>query len=280
MKKLRRIQKVAFRHEFSDEQMRAYFTKDDTKKVRLLVVATVLGTLCFCLFFVDLIVGQVWIENPLVFLYATGGFFLIALLMWMILKWGTQVPTDKEYDAWVIKEAKRHLREQLRKIDQDWHSEEEIDEILCIHGFVLAGTQNAKNYRAQDILWKKGTDGIKRYSINVFRYFLPVEHQLAVIIIDINAVSSKDRRAKIQEYFLKDVVAVTTEDEYDQIEGYDYLTQSFALRISDGKAISATIRSFPLDQEQELEEYMLPSSLTVDDTIAQLRFFLRTYKQK
>jgi len=280
MKKLRRIQQVAFRHEFSDEQMRAYFTKDDTKKVRLLVVATVLGTLCFCLFFVDLIVGQVWIENPLVFLYATGGFLLIALLMWMILKLGTQVPTDKEYDAWVIKEAKRHLREQLRKIDQDWRSEEEIDEILCIHGFVLAGTQNAKNYRAQDILWKKGTDGIKRYSINVFRYFLPVEHQLAVIIIDINAVSSKDRRAKIQEYFLKDVVAVTTEDEYDQIGGYDYLTQSFALRISDGKAISATIRSFPLDQEQELEEYMLPSSLTVDDTIAQLRFFLRTYKQK
>ena len=48
----------------------------------------------------------------------------------------------------------------------------------------------------------------------------------------------------------------------------------------DGKAISATIRSFPLDQEQELEEYILPSSRTVDDTIAQLRFFLRTYKQK
>lgn len=280
MNKLRRIQKVAFRHEFSDEQMRAYFIKDDTKKKQILVVATILAALCFCLFFVDLIVGQIWIENPLDFFYATAVFSLIALIIWMILKFGTQVPTDKEYDAWVREKAKEQLYEQLRKINQDWRSEEEVDEILFIHGFVLAGTQNAKNYRVKDILWKKGRDGIIRYSINVFRYFIPVEHQMAVIIIDINAVSHRDRRAKIQEYFLKDVVAVTTEDEYDQIGEYDYLTQSFALRISDGKAISATIRSLPLDPEQNLEEYVLPSSPTVDDTIAQLRLYLRTYKQK
>lgn len=279
MTKLRKINKTPFRREFSEEQMIAYFTKDDSKKKRLLVVTTALGILSLCLCYIDLFVGEVWIENPLDFAYASGVFLLIALIVWVILKFGIQVPTDREYDAWVQERAEEYLRRALRKINQGELSEEEIDEIPFIHGFVLSGTQNAKNYRTKDILWKKGKDNIKRYSINVFRYFFPVNHQLVVFIIDINAVNHKDRREQIHEYFFNDVVAVTTEEEYDQVGEYEYLTQSFTLRISDGKPISATIRSLPLDYELKLEEYMLPSSSTVDDTIATLRLFLRTYKQ-
>jgi hypothetical protein len=280
MKKLKKLQKTAFRREFTEEQMRAYFTKDDSRKKRLLVVTIVLGILSLFLGDVDFFVGRVWIENPLDFAYTAGAFLLIALIVWLTLKFGIEVPTDKEYDAWVQERAEEYLRRALRKINQDELSEEEINDIVFIHGFVLAGTQNAKNYRTKDILWKKGKDNTKRYSINVFRYFHPVKHQLVVFIIDINAVNHQDRREQIHEYFFNDVVAVTTEDEYDQIGENEYLTQSFTLRISDGKPISATIRSLPLDHEQKLEEFRLPSSSTVDDTIAKLRLFLRTYKQK
>jgi hypothetical protein len=280
MKKLRKIRKAAFRREFTDEQMLAYFTKDDRKKKQLLAGTAVLGILSFCLAFVDLFVGQVWIENPFDFFFAAIAFYIIALIIWVIIQLGVQAPTDKEYDAWVRERADEYLRRALRKINQDGLSEEKIDNIPFIHGFVLAGTQNAQNYRTKDIFWKNGKDNIKRYSINVFRYFLPVKHQLAVFIIDINAVNHQDRRERIHEYFFNDVVAVTTEEERDQIGENDYLTQSFTLRISDGKPISATIRSQPLDHEQKLEEYELPSSSDVDDTIAKLRLFLRTYKQK
>src|SRR5260221_3726296 len=280
MKKLRRIRKSVFRRQFTEEQMRAYFLKDDRKLMQLLVVTTALGMLSFCLFCVDLFVGQVWIENPLDFLYPTGVFLLIALIVWIILRFGIQVPTDNEYDAWVQDRADEYLHQALRKISQDGLSVEEIDNIPFIHGFVLAGTQNARNYRTKDILWKKGKDNIKRYSINVFRYFHPVRHQLVVFIIDINAVNHHDRREQIHEYFFNDVVAVTTEEEFDQIGENDYLTHSFTLRISDGKTISATIRSQPLDHEQNLEEFQLPSSYNVDNTIATLRMFLRTYKEK
>lgn len=272
MKKLRKIRKKVFHREFSDQQMRAYFTKDDTKKKWILAISIFLG-------FLSLYVAYAWHEQYLIFLCATGVFWLVALIAWSGMKFGIQVPTDKEYDTWVFERGREYLRNALRKINQDWRSEEEIDQIPFIHGFVLAGTQNAKNYRERDILWRRGKDGIQRYSINVYRFFIPVEHQLVVIVIDINAVNHKDRREQIHEYFFADVVAVTTVDEYDQIGEHDYLTQSFVLRISDGKPISVTIRSHPLDYEQKLDTFELPSSKDVDATIAELRMLLRSRKQ-
>ena len=175
------------------------------------------------------------------------------------------------------------MRLELRKLDQDL-SEEEIDRIPFIHGFVLKGTNNAKHYRSQDLFWKRGKDGVQRYSINVFRYFLALRNQLAVIIIDINSVNQHDHREQNQEYFFVDVVAVATVDERDVIVDdneieHEYRTQSFELRISDGKPVSATIRSMPLDYEEKLDTYELPSSEDVEDTIAKLRMLIRSHKQ-
>jgi nucleoside phosphorylase len=127
--------------------------------------------------------------------HATMACSLFAVIVWILILQEIQPPTDKEYDAWVKARAGAYLREELQKVDQGWRTDEEIERIF-IRGFVLKGTKNAQNYRQQDILWKKGEDGIQRYSINVFRYFLPQLHKLVVFVIDINAVNHKDRRAE------------------------------------------------------------------------------------
>ena len=175
------------------------------------------------------------------------------------------------------------LREELHKLNQDL-TDDEIDRFIHIHGFVLKGTSNAKHYRQQDLFWKYGKDHSQRYSINVYRYFKAMRHQLVVITIDINAVNQRDQRVQTHEYFFADVVAVTTEDEQDVITDdngnvHAYRTQSFQLRICDGKVVSATIRSLPLDYEEKLDTYSLPASEDVEDTIAELRMLIRSHKQ-
>jgi len=276
MKKLRKLNKVFF-HNYTDKQMRAYFTKNDKKKRRILKVSLFAAL-------ITAIIGDVKLEYFLIFLCITGVLLFISLIMWCLLQFGIRVPTDREYDMWVKRRAQEAFHKALDKINHNLPGDE-IDKILWIHGFVLKGTSNAKNYREQDLLWKWGEDHIQHYSINVYRYFLPIENQLVVIIIDVNAVNHRDIREQIHEYFFADVVAVTTVDEQDIIkddlgEEHAYLTQSFMLRISDGKPISVTIRSLPLDHEEGLEKYELPSTESVDNTIQRLRLYLRSHKQR
>lgn len=277
-KKNRHSLKIIFRHEFSEEQMYAYFTKDDTHLRQRF-------KMFFAFTFVSALLSVILLQYYLVFLCTTIILSVVTFVYWCRLHFSIQVPTDREYDSWVQKRASEALEKAMRKIDHDL-SEDEFDDILRIHGFVLKGSANAQHYREQDLLWKRGNDGVQRYSVNVFRYFLPIANQLVVIIIDVNAVNHRDMREQIHEYFFADVVAVATIDERDTIIGimgehHAYLTQSFVLRISDGKPISVTISSIPLDHEEGLDAYLLPSNEfeLVDDTIQQLRMHLRKHKQ-
>ncbi|HLI09444.1 MAG TPA: hypothetical protein VKV40_22975 [Ktedonobacteraceae bacterium] len=276
MKRLKKIRRAVFRQEFSEKQMRAYFTKNEAPRKMVMWSSTILGLFSLTLiFFLP--------SYSLLCFYAGCVFSLIACIAWLSIKFGVHPPTDKEYDVWVEVRARRALIGELRKLNQDF-SEDELDQIVFIHGFVLKGTSNAKYYRSQDLFWKRGKDRLQRYSINVFRYFLALRHQLVVITIDINAVNQRDLRVKTHEYFFADVVAVTTEDEQDIFTDDDgsehaYRTQSFQLRICDGKAVNATIRSQPLDYEEKLETYELPTFEDVEDTIACLRMLIRSHKQ-
>ncbi len=275
MKKLKHIRTSVFRREFTEKQMRAYFAKEDKLKEILMWAFILSAFFCIALIFF-------FPEHLLVWFCAAVVFCLADLVMLTILRFSILPPTDEEYDSWVKEKARESLREELRKLNED-RSEEEIEEIPYIHGFVLDGTKNAEHYRPQDLFWKWGKDHIQRYSINVFRYFLALKYQLAVIIIDINAVNHHDRRAQNQEFFFVDVVAVTTVDEHDTFVVKDiphaYRTQSFELRICDGKTVSATIRSQPLDYEEKLDTFELPSSENVENTISKLRMLIRSRKQ-
>jgi hypothetical protein len=281
MQKLKRIRRQPFfRREFSDQEMLAYFTQNNTKKMRVLLISTLLGLLLplladLSLFFYPTI-------YYLVFLALGALCALVALTVWLMLLFGIRPPTDEEFDVWVQSKAREHLRGILHKARLERLSDEEVDNMIFIRGFVLKGTSNAKQYRDRDIHWKKGKDNVQRYSINVFRYFYPNKNQLSVFIIDVNAVNQRDHREVLHKYFFADVVAVTVVYEHNLFEyrsdSYNYLTQSFMLRISDGFPISATILSRPLDDGEKLVEYRLPDSDNVEAMIDKLSWLIESHK--
>lgn len=260
---------------FSEAQLRAYFTKNNSFKIMMLLFTFAGGAGCF-------IIGILWFPKDTFFRYAGGIFLLVAFCLWLLIEYSIKVPSDTEYDAWVHKKAWESFRRAWLKMDEEGRLEQMTEQILTIHGFALKGTKQAQKYRAQDLLLKVGKDKAMRYSINIFTFFVPMEHQLAAFVFDINAVNHRDHRTFVQQYFFVDVVGITTEDELDMINKdgmeHTYRTESFALRICDGNRISATIRSIPIDHERNLDTYNLPDT-DVDRTIAQIRLMLREKKQ-
>ncbi len=93
MKQLKHIHNV-FRHEFTEKQMRAYFTKDDRLKQRLVWASILSISLCIA----SIILFP---EYLLVWFYVGIAWSLVGLTMILILRFGVYPPSDKEYDSWV-----------------------------------------------------------------------------------------------------------------------------------------------------------------------------------
>jgi hypothetical protein len=201
------LQQAGNPRKFTEAQMRAYFSKS-TFKIKLLLLMLALGIGCFT-------AGDLWFPQDQWHIAAGVVFLMIALCFWMLIEYGIKVPTDAEYDAWVYNKAWELFKRAWRKVDEEGLIEHNAEPIFSIHGFVLAGTKQAKKYRAKDLLWKTGKDKAKRYSINVYTFFIPMEHQLAVFAFDINAVNHRDHRSLVQQYFFADVVGITTDDELE-----------------------------------------------------------------
>lgn len=192
----------------------------------------------------------------------------------------TPAPTDQEFDSWLESRVNEGLMNTIRKLGL----EDEISSpkrLLRIRGYVLPGMKEAHHYRAQDLHSKLGADGRRRYSINLYTYFFPAEHRLVVFTYDINAMNWNDYRETTRECFYQDVTRATTEDSYDTLmidnNPQHYRTQRFSLGLCDGTAISATVRSYPLDDVANLPVFDIPQT-NIDGTIAQLRMLLRTKK--
>jgi hypothetical protein len=171
----------------------------------------------------------------------------------------------------------------LQEEDLDDLPEKEREHILCIHGYAVPGIKDAKKYLKEDILWKKGIDGIKRYSINVYTYILPLEHRITAMTFHINAVNHADSSQNIGDHFYDAVVFVQTveENELVTIEEVEYLykTKSFLLGINDGKSVNVTIRSLPLKRDTGLPgfDFIEPD---VEATIRKLRRYIRSIKER
>lgn len=268
-------QRKQMRGDFSEAQLQAYFTNDNSLKIKILLIALITGATC-------LIIGYSRASGGAPFREVGGIALLVAFGCWLLIEYGIKAPSDAEYDAWVFKKANELFSKAWSKVDEEGRQEPDKEQTLSIQGFALHGTQNAKKYREKDLRYKVGKDKAKRYSINVFTFFVPMEHQLAVFVFDVNAVNHLDHRTFVQQYFFSDVVGITTEEELDKITmggaEHAYRTESFALRICDGNRISATICSIPIEHGQDLDTFNLPDS-DVDRTIAQIRLLLRSKKQ-
>lgn len=196
-----------------------------------------------------------------------------------MLQWEAGHITDKEFDGWLESQALKHVTDTIRTLGL----EQEIQnpkQLLRVRGYVLPGFKEARRYRKNDICSKRGKDGRWRYSINLYTYFYPAEHQIMVFHYEINAMNWSDFNETTQEYFYNDIIGATTENDQDVviIDGQErnYRTQRFALQLNNGKSIQASIKSQPIDMD-DLPEYDIPDS-RIDQTIAQLRLLLRSKK--
>jgi hypothetical protein len=189
-------------------------------------------------------------------------------------------PTDQEFDAWLENKVEECLTNTIRKIGL----QDEIKnyrQLLRVRGYVLLGMKDAKHYRNQDLRYKKGSDGKRRYSINLYTYFYLGEHRVVVFTYAINAMNWNDYRETTKEYFYQDVIGVNTEDDSDNvnIDGklHRYRTQRFFLSLRDGNVIRATVRSQPLSDTENLPIFEIPQS-NLEATVALLRKSLQSKK--
>jgi len=192
----------------------------------------------------------------------------------------TPPPTDQEFDAWLENRVREGLASTIHKLGlEDMIANPR--ELLRVRGYILPGMRDARDYRPQDLLYKLGADGKRRYSINLYTYFYPANNRIMVFTYEINAMNWNDYRETTREYFYQDVIGATTEDNHDKlyIDGkpQSYRTQRFSLRLCDGTAISATVRSRPLDVAS-LPVFDIDPESDIDKTIAYLRLVLREKK--
>lgn len=269
-----RVSSTAYR-EFTEEQMRAYFTKDDTRKIHVMTIAFI-GCIA------SVLIGIFWLVYIWWFILAGLLFFLIGGIFWLVIRLSIQVPSDEQYDAWVDKKAKEKLGEALLEEGQEDLTSEEQKRLLSVCGYVLPGTKEAKQHMKQDVLWKRGGDGVMRYSVNIRTYVLPLEHRIVLMRLIINTVNHLDSGGSNNTYFYHAVGAIQKVDENEivEIEGIEYMyrTRSFCLDVN-GRTVSVTIRSLPITRDPDLPkfDFIQPD---VEETIRKLSNFIRSIKER
>jgi hypothetical protein len=239
--------------DFTEQQLRAYFTKDDSLVRQVMKSAFALSFL-FAFAPVFRLAYYPWFA--LLCLFS----LLVAGVAYLLIRLGIPIPTDEEYEAWVEKRAAQELQKGLIEIEQEDMPQAQRESLLVVRGYAVPGTKDEKHYLKEDILWKQGKDGKKHYGIYIYTYIIPLEHRIVSLTFHVNAVNFADRSTPgIAEYFYSDIVAVQAAYERERvtIEGLEYLynTQSFLLSSSDGKGISVTIRSLPIAHEHKLPTF-------------------------
>lgn len=158
------------------------------------------------------------------------GFFIIMVVL-------SSRPTDQKYDQWVDGQRALIASTALQKVHMD-PSELIIREPLSLHGVILPGSPEANPYGG-NIYSKKGKDGFYRYSVNVFTYFFPAQHHIAVLSCDVDALDQRAHIEHTDHYFYKDMVGVNTGEGRLEVkkERATLLVQGFSLRVANGDAI-------------------------------------------
>ena len=193
------------------------------------------------------------------------------------------MPTDEEYDDWLERRARAMVPRARKKLSLD--RTPMIRPPLRVDSFVLPGSHPATHFSGQDVYMKEGKDGLWRFSVNVFIYFFPAGHYLAVFSGSVNALNqSAPPFEETEEYFYRDIVGITTSAARDTTvicgQRYAYRIQKFSLRIVNGDDIDlgAYIRATALGNSQQ-GPAIIPPTMNVDHVLAELRTILRSQRR-
>jgi hypothetical protein len=113
--------------EFSNEQMRRYFT-EKRYSIKLIVWTAILGLADFCSFAFNSYIGLL------------GAALFVSLVAYIALR-ARSIPTDTEYDEWLKRRARRTIPRAYKKLNLDRN--DLIAPLLRIDSFVLPGSRLA-----------------------------------------------------------------------------------------------------------------------------------------
>ncbi len=251
---------------FSEAQMRRYFK--DSGNYTGVIFLIIIGVL---------LIG-VGLGNNMQVLALVG---LAPIALGLIVLTRSSKPSDQEYDQWLDEQRALIASTALQKVHMD--QSELIRDPLSLHGVIPPASPEANPYRG-NIYSKKGKDGLYRYSVNVFTYFFPAEHHIAVLSCDVDALDQRAHIEHADHYFYKDMVGVHTSEGrlQDEKERITLQIQSFSLRVASGDAIgiSGVLSVKVLDSRNKKSGPVVAFADTeVSKTVQALLLLLRQKKQ-
>jgi hypothetical protein len=235
-------------NKISSESIRRYFYKKPSPFLPIVLI--ILGLIIlfggYVLFQDDRHNGRGGRSTPLLL------FGLILLLVGIIkLLTRKKSPlTDEDIDAHFQKDIKAIEKIAMKKLglDKDLLIQNR-EEPLTLKGPILWSTTGIDD---RDLMWKKGKDGIVRFSVNRVTVIYFSKHLLAAYACDYNFIKAVTLNETTSEYFYKDIVSVSTSEtstSYVLPNGVKLKqSQEFRLSITNGEAIKVFIDSGKLSQ--------------------------------
>lgn len=234
--------------DFSEAQMRRYFTggRNYTGAIFLIIIGVLLIGVGLANNMQT--VAPVRLAPTVTFV----GLVPIVLGFIIIMVVHSLQPSDQEYDQWLDRQRYLIASTALQKVHMD--KSELIREPLSLRGVILPGSPEANTY-SDNIYDKKGNDGLYRYSVNVFTYFFPAEHHIAVLSSGVDALDQRAHIEHAEHYFYKDMVGVNTGEKrlQDKKDRAILLIQGFSLRVADTE-VSQTVQALLMLLRQKKQD--------------------------
>lgn len=151
-------------------------------------------------------------------------------------------PGDQKIDAWLIDDIEKLKQRSLERLDID--PSEIIRNSVVIRGPILWETRGVPS---KDLAWKKGKDKYIRFSTNAVTIVHFTEHKLSSYQCAYNSMRGVPLNEQDDEFFYRDVVAVSTRDDatnYTLPNGrLMKQAQLFKLSVSGGDNIRVIVNS-------------------------------------
>ncbi len=131
-----------------------------------------------------------------------GGLFALIIGTLIIFNWIKQ-PTDQQMDEYIAEDLLTVTNKSLSKSDVD--RSQLVADLLTLTGFRI------ENAAGAEYNWKKGKDGIARFTPINFTAIIMTENQLVTYNSALDLMTGNSLNETTDEYFYKDVVSVSTE---------------------------------------------------------------------
>lgn len=184
------------------------------------------------------------------------------------------IPSDSDVDRWFQEDITQIVEKSLTKTGLN--KSELVKEPLPITGPILWMTNGIPK---TDLCWKKGKDGLVRFAVNRFTVILLSNQLLAVYTCDFNFLRNVALNESTQEYYYKDVVSVSTQEDstaYTLPNGVSFVnSQAFKISVANGESFKIVISAGKLS---EITSGTI-STTSAEKAVQVIRAMLREKKQ-